>query len=54
MDAVERQMSDQERNSVRAAYIHETEHLGKRRPMVQGRADFLDANWKKAVSPFDF
>lgn len=28
-DAVERQMSHQERNSVRAAYIHKAEHLGK-------------------------
>ncbi len=26
-DAVERQMSHQERNSVRAAYIHKAEHL---------------------------
>lgn len=28
-DAVERQMSHQERSSVRAAYIHKAEHLGK-------------------------
>ena len=53
-DAVERQMSHQERNSVRAAYIHKAEHLGERRLMVQWWADFLDANREKGVSPFDF
>ena len=53
-DAVERQMSHQERNSVRAAYIHKAEHLGERRLMLQWWADFLDANRVKGVSPFDF
>ncbi|WP_455865054.1 tyrosine-type recombinase/integrase [Pantoea agglomerans] len=53
-DAVERQMSHQERNSVRAAYIHKAEHLGERRLMVQWWADYLDVNRKKGVSPFDF
>lgn len=53
-DAVERQMSHQERNSVRAAYIHKAEHLDERRLMMQWWADFLDANKKKAVSPFEF
>ena len=52
-DAVERQMSHQERNSVRAAYIHKAEHLGERRLMVQWWADYLDANRQKGVSPFD-
>ena len=53
-DAVERQMSHQERNSVRAAYIHKAEHLGERRLMVQWWADYLDANREKGVSPFDY
>ncbi|WP_413536275.1 tyrosine-type recombinase/integrase [Rahnella inusitata] len=53
-DAVERQMSHQERNSVRAAYIHKAEHLGERRLMVQWWADYLDANREKGVNPFDF
>ncbi|MGU3799857.1 tyrosine-type recombinase/integrase [Enterobacter hormaechei] len=53
-DAVERQMSHQERNSVRAAYIHKAEHLGERRLMVQWWADYLDANRDKGISPFDF
>lgn len=34
-DAVERQMSHMERNSVRAAYIHKAEHLDERRLMLQ-------------------
>lgn len=53
-DAVERQMSHMERNSVRAAYIHKAEHLDERRLMLQWWADFLDANRDKAESPFDF
>lgn len=53
-DAVERQMSHQERNSVRAAYIHKAEHLGERKLMVQWWADYLDSNRNTAVSPFDF
>ncbi|ELI8088023.1 integrase arm-type DNA-binding domain-containing protein [Yersinia enterocolitica] len=53
-DAVERQMSHQERNSVRAAYIHKAEHLGERRLMLQWWADYLDVNREKGVSPFDF
>jgi integrase len=53
-DAVERQMSHQERNSVRASYIHKAEHLDERRLMLQWWADFLDANRDKGVSPFDF
>lgn len=39
-DAVERQMSHMERNSVRAAYIHKAEHLDERRLMLQWWADF--------------
>jgi len=53
-DAVERQMSHQERNSVRAAYIHKAEHLGERRLMLQWWADYLDVNREKGVNPFDF
>lgn len=34
-DVVERQMSHQERNSVRAAYIHKAEHLDARKLMMQ-------------------
>ncbi|CAI1785536.1 Prophage CP4-57 integrase [Serratia proteamaculans] len=53
-DAVERQMSHQERNSVRAAYIHKAEHLEERRLMVQWWADYLDANCERVIRPFEF
>ncbi|ELO5003737.1 integrase, partial [Escherichia coli] len=53
-DAVERQMSHQERNGVRAAYIHKAEHLEERRLMLQWWADFLDANREQCISPFDY
>ncbi|WP_272576950.1 MULTISPECIES: tyrosine-type recombinase/integrase [unclassified Providencia] len=53
-DAVERQMSHQERNSVRAAYIHKAEHIEERRLMVQWWADYLDANREREISPFTF
>lgn len=53
-DAVERQMSHQERNGVRAAYIHKAQHLEERRLMMQWWADFLDANQVRSVTPYDF
>lgn len=53
-DAVERQMSHVERNSVRAAYIHKAEHLDERRLMLQWWADYLDILQVRYVSPFDF
>jgi integrase len=53
-DAVERQMSHMERNSVRAAYIHKAEHLDERELMFEWWADYLDMNRNEGVSPFDF
>jgi integrase len=53
-DAVERQMSHQERNAVRAAYIHKAEHLDERRLMLQWWADYLDANRDEYVVPYEF
>lgn len=53
-DAVERQMSHQERNNVHAAYIHLAEHLDERRLMLQWWADYLDANLKNKTQPFYF
>ncbi|MBN3174392.1 tyrosine-type recombinase/integrase [Pectobacterium brasiliense] len=53
-DAVERQMSHQERNGVRAAYIHKAEHLDERRLMLQWWADYLDANREEYVVPYEF
>ncbi len=53
-DAVERQMSHQERNSVRAADIHKAEQLDERRLMLQWWADYLDETTKRRIAPFDF
>ena len=53
-DAVERQMSHQERNSVRAAYIHKAEHLGERKLMLQWWADYLDECKVETVTPFTY
>ncbi len=53
-DAVERQMSHQERSGVRAAYIHRAEHIEERKLMVQWWADYLDANREGYVVPYEF
>ncbi|ECG1333843.1 integrase [Salmonella enterica subsp. indica] len=53
-DAVERQMSHMERNSVRAAYIHKAEFIDERKLMLQWWADFLDANREKGITPLDY
>lgn len=53
-DAVERQMSHQERNSVRAAYIHKAEHMEERRPMLQWWADYLEACRGEFIPPYAF
>ncbi|EJJ4225689.1 integrase arm-type DNA-binding domain-containing protein [Salmonella enterica] len=51
-DAVERQMSHQERNSVRAAYIHRSEHLDARKAMMQWWSDYLDVSRDGYVAPY--
>ena len=53
-DAVERQMSHQERKRVRAAYIYKAQHLEERREMMQWWADYLDANREKMASSYNF
>ncbi|EKN3956474.1 tyrosine-type recombinase/integrase [Yersinia enterocolitica] len=53
-DGVERQMSHQERNGVRAAYIHKAEHMEERRLMVQWWADYLDMNSERHITPYEF
>ena len=53
-DAVERQMSHQERNNVRAAYIHKAEHLDERTQMMQWWSDYLDACRQKFVAPYRY
>lgn len=51
-EAIEKQMSHQERNSVRAAYIHRAEYLEERIAMMQWWADYLDANNDGYISPY--
>lgn len=53
-EAVERQMSHQERSGVRAAYIHKAEHMDERQKMMQWWADYLDENRVGWVSPYEF
>ncbi|ECI3362748.1 integrase, partial [Salmonella enterica subsp. diarizonae] len=53
-EAIEKQMSHQERNSVRAAYIHKAEYLEERINMMQWWADYLDANMDLYVSPYQY
>lgn len=51
-DAVERQMSHQERNTVRLAYIHKAEHLEARKAMMQWWSDYLDTCREFYVPPY--
>ncbi|EBR3161999.1 DUF4102 domain-containing protein [Salmonella enterica] len=53
-EAIEKQMSHQERNSVRAAYIHKAEYLEERIAMMQWWADYLDANIDRYISPYQY
>lgn len=51
-DVVERQMSHQERNGVRMAYIHKAEHLDARKEMMQWWSDYLDNNRQEYIAPY--
>ncbi|HAX7880631.1 integrase arm-type DNA-binding domain-containing protein [Escherichia coli] len=51
-DAVERQMSHQERNTVRMAYIHKAEHLEARKAMIQWWSDYLEACRESYAPPY--
>lgn len=53
-DAIERQLSHTERNNVRAAYIHTSEHLDERRLMVQWWAGYVDMARERSISPYDY
>ncbi|EAT2563618.1 integrase, partial [Salmonella enterica subsp. diarizonae] len=53
-EAIEKQMSHQERNSVRAAYIHKAKYLEERIAMMQWWADYLDASMDLYVSPYQY
>ncbi|ANJ95244.1 tyrosine-type recombinase/integrase [Serratia plymuthica] len=51
-DAVERQMSHQERNGVRAAYIHKAEYLEARKAMMQWWSNYLNACRETYIPPY--
>ncbi|MCD9452555.1 tyrosine-type recombinase/integrase [Klebsiella pneumoniae] len=51
-DAVERQMSHQERNTVRMAYIHKAEHLEARKAMMQWWSDYLETCRESYAPPY--
>ncbi|HGV1927584.1 TPA: tyrosine-type recombinase/integrase [Escherichia coli] len=51
-DAVERQMSHQERNTVRMAYIHKAEHVEARKAMMQWWSDYLEACRESYAPPY--
>lgn len=53
-EAVEKQMSHQERDQVRLAYTHQAEYLEERKAMLNWWSDYLEANRIKYISPFDF
>ena len=53
-DAVEKQMSHQERNNVRLAYTHKAEFLEERRTMLNWWSDYLDATKQTSISPYDY
>ena len=42
----------QERNSVRAAYVHKAEHLEARKAMMQWWSDYLDVCREGYVAPY--
>lgn len=51
-DTVDRQMSHQERNTVRLAYIHKAEHLEARKEIMQWWSDYLDKNRQGYTAPY--
>ena len=53
-EAVEKQMSHQERDQVRLAYTHQAEYLEERKAMLNWWSDYLEANRIKYISPYDF
>lgn len=50
-DAIELQMSHQQRNSVRAADIHKAEHLEARKAMMQWWSDYLETSKESYIPP---
>lgn len=53
-EAVEKQMSHQERDQVRLAYTHQAEYLEERKAMLNWWSNYLEANQVEYISPYDF
>lgn len=54
-DAIERQMSHIERNNVRAAYIHNAQHLTERRAIMNWWSDYITHVTEKGyIEPYNF
>lgn len=53
-EAVEKQMSHQERDQVRLAYTHQAEYLDERKAMINWWSDYLEANRTEHITPYDF
>lgn len=53
-DAVEKQMSLQERDQVRLAYTHHVEFLDERKKMMNWWSDYLDRNQASYISAYDY
>lgn len=53
-DAIERQMSHKDRNTVRAAYLHKAEYLEERFEMMQWWSDYLSTSREEYIAPYIF
>lgn len=53
-NALEPQINHKESNGVREVYTLKAKHLDQRRLMLHRWANYLDANAKHMVRPFDF
>ena len=53
-EAVEKQMSHQERDQVRLAYTHQAEYIEERKAMLNWWSDYLASNKEQYITPYDF
>ncbi len=53
-EAVEKQMSHQERDQVRLAYTHHVEFLDERKKMMTWWSDYIDKNRNGYISAYDY
>lgn len=53
-EAVEKQMSHQERDQVRLAYTHHVEYLDERKKMMNWWSNYLEKNQQNYISAYDY